>query len=364
MTTEVIQIVTEMIDNVTGQVTKINKSIQNMNGVVTESTNVIRKNKQGLETYNTTTNKVTSGLHRFQMQWLSILFFGMAINRMFNGLIKTSLEWVGINELMTTTLGVFFLPVAEQLLEFLLPIFDWFMNLPEPVQKVIGWFVVFAAVIGGLLSVLGQFALGLAGIQWLTAASGIGKIGTAASTAAGASGVGALLSILQKVAGIGLITVSFALAISSLKEENMELGILKAIGAGIAAAVGGVLLGASLSTGLIIGGVIATILISYQFSKASKERTAGYNKIGKDVENAVGSYSSGTRMTTPNIPEEILNTKLNIGEYLSSGNKTSSGTVVSDFNVTYNVNVSDKREFEEMLRKNNDVLTKEVLSKY
>jgi len=112
---------------------------------------------------------------KFQMQWLSLLFFGMAMQRMFSGLIKTSLEWVGINELMSTTLGVLFLPVALDLLNILLPIMDWFMGMPETVQRVIGWFVVAGGAIGLFLATVGQAALGLGGLQWLASGKTAGS---------------------------------------------------------------------------------------------------------------------------------------------------------------------------------------------
>lgn len=100
----------------------------------------------------------------FNMSLLSTMFFGMALQRTFNGLIKTSLEWVGIQELLNTTLGVVFLPIAEELLELLLPIMAWFMDMPESMKKVIGGFVLLGSAIGAAMTVFGTLGLGMQGL--------------------------------------------------------------------------------------------------------------------------------------------------------------------------------------------------------
>ena len=54
-------------------------------------------------------------------------------------------------------------------------VMDWFMNLPEPVQKVIGFFVLLAAAVGYLFTIIGMFGTFFAGgwkviggsVQWL-----------------------------------------------------------------------------------------------------------------------------------------------------------------------------------------------------
>ncbi|MFW9872075.1 MAG: hypothetical protein ACFFG0_03160 [Candidatus Thorarchaeota archaeon] len=101
---------------------------------------------------------------RFNMNLLSTMFFGMSIQRVFNGLIKTSLEWVGIQELMNTTLGIVFLPIAEDLLDILLPIMMWFIDLPDPIKEVIGAITLLGATIGATMFTLSTLGLGLQGL--------------------------------------------------------------------------------------------------------------------------------------------------------------------------------------------------------
>lgn len=104
---------------------------------------------------------LTHGMRGFRMEMLGVMFFGMALQRFFSGLIKPASETLGIMNLWTETLRLVFLPVMLTLLEPLLKFMFWLMNLPEPVKKAIGLFVIFGAIVGGLLFIVGQFALGI-----------------------------------------------------------------------------------------------------------------------------------------------------------------------------------------------------------
>ena len=71
----------------------------------------------------------------FKMEMLGVMFFGMSLVRVFNGLIKTSLDWFGITEIMSTALGILFLPVAELVLEWALAFLEWVGNLTDRQKK-------------------------------------------------------------------------------------------------------------------------------------------------------------------------------------------------------------------------------------
>ena len=108
--------------------------------------------------------KTTHGMRGFRMEMLGIMFFGMAMKKMFGGLLKTSLGWTGIMELLSMTLGVLFLPVALQLLDIFLPLFEWLMNLSDNTKLWIGWLVVLGFIIGTIIMVVGMLALGIGSI--------------------------------------------------------------------------------------------------------------------------------------------------------------------------------------------------------
>ena len=111
------------------------------------------------------TKKATVAFRRFRAELLSLLFFGMAINRVFMSMIQPSLELVGIFEQWGNTLAITFLPFALQLQEALLPFMDFLLNLPEPIQLAIGQIIGLGAALGFLLMSIGIVGLGIFGLQ-------------------------------------------------------------------------------------------------------------------------------------------------------------------------------------------------------
>ena len=176
-------------------------------------------NKQGYKFTNTggrMANKfrmMTHGARGFRMEMLGIMFFGMAINRAFSGLIKTSMEWMGVMEVLSTALGILFLPIAETLLNWALWFLDVVGKLTEGQKKWIGIFVLIGAVIGSVLMVAGMLALGIGSLILVFGSLGaaigiIGAIGIGIGLI-----IGGLILIVRgvydvfkgKFEGIGLI---------------------------------------------------------------------------------------------------------------------------------------------------------------
>jgi hypothetical protein len=105
--------------------------------------------------------------------YLSLMFTGMALTRTFGGLVKSVLDVLGVGEMLSATILIVLLPALQPLADILFNIMDFFMNLPEPIQKVIGFFVLLAAVIGSIMTIWG-----MVGIFFL---NGIRAMGTAIS---------------------------------------------------------------------------------------------------------------------------------------------------------------------------------------
>ena len=128
--------------------------------------------------------KATHGLKGFKMEMLGIMFFGMSIYRTFNGLLKTSMEWLGVTEIFSEALGILFLPVAELLLKWALLFLDWVLQLTPKQKKLIGLFVLFGAAIGAVIMVIGMLALGIGSMimafSWLLSPLGLVIAGFAA----------------------------------------------------------------------------------------------------------------------------------------------------------------------------------------
>ena len=105
--------------------------------------------------------RATHGLRGFRMEMLGVMFFGMAMSRMFTGLLKQSLEWVGANKVLSTALGILFLPIALKILDWALWFLEAVSNLTEAQKLFIGKIVLLGAAIGGVLFVFGTLMLGI-----------------------------------------------------------------------------------------------------------------------------------------------------------------------------------------------------------
>ncbi|KKK90442.1 hypothetical protein LCGC14_2722990, partial [marine sediment metagenome] len=108
--------------------------------------------------------KAVHGMRGFKMEMLSVMFFGQGMTRFFSGLLRPALEATGLFKLWGIVLQVLFLPIALKLLEILMPIFQWIMNLDEATKLIIGKWVLFGIVAGLFLFLLGSIALGIGGV--------------------------------------------------------------------------------------------------------------------------------------------------------------------------------------------------------
>ena len=94
---------------------------------------------------------------------LSTMFFGMALQRVMQGLLQPAAQAAGIFDIWGTVLLVTFLPVMLAILPYLLQFMDFMLSLDPSIQKAIGVIVIIAAALGGLLMMLGQLALFISG---------------------------------------------------------------------------------------------------------------------------------------------------------------------------------------------------------
>lgn len=151
-------LLTDTVKKVTHSLTTLKDDVQKTVTTVTDFTNknqILRKE----------TTKITKGYRRFRMEMLSVMFFGKALSRTFGGLIQTSMDWAGVNDILKDTLGVFFLPVALEVQEAMLALQDIFLDMDEPTQKLVGWFVLGAKALGDTFDWIGQLKLGWDGLK-------------------------------------------------------------------------------------------------------------------------------------------------------------------------------------------------------
>jgi len=141
----------------TGRMKELQTSQGRWNRRMTESRTRVGRMALGLR-------KATHGMRGFRMEMLGVMFFGMMLLRTFSGLLRVSLEWTGVNEIMTASLGILFLPVAEWVLEWAIKFLNWVLTLTESQKKWIGSLVVLGIVLGAALFLLGTFALGIGSV--------------------------------------------------------------------------------------------------------------------------------------------------------------------------------------------------------
>lgn len=372
--------------NMRGFNTVMSKNQQQFRGITTASGR-LNTNLRGMNTMGAklghTMRMMTHGTRGFRMELLGIMFFGMMLNRVFMGLMRTSLEWVGINEILSAALGILFLPIALLILDWAIAFLEFVSRLPDGVKMAIGAIVLLGAALGGLLFIVGSIGLGIGSLF-----VGIGEM-------AGTNFIGSFAAAMKgfnvmKFLGIGATIISIGWLIHELNKGN----IIAAIGAGIA--------GIGFVTGnpwLIGLGLLITLMgdvdlqrqITKLFLSILDQVIAFGEKIGQMITNIfsgrkwnagidLSGFKAGIEEAAPNFQSGFFKSTLpqfanggvvpgsvgspmpilaHGGERVTPVHGSSSGAPVV-INATYNVNVSDRREFEDMLRANNIKLTEDV----
>ncbi|RLI86660.1 MAG: hypothetical protein DRO76_03500 [Candidatus Altiarchaeales archaeon] len=112
-----------------------------------------------------TIQETTRAHEGFKMHLLSVMFFGMSLQRMFGGYIDQVLKTTGVLDFLSATINLMLLPVLIPLLDIIYDIMSWFMNLDENTRKWIGSAMIATAVIGTLFMTIGMLGLGLQGLS-------------------------------------------------------------------------------------------------------------------------------------------------------------------------------------------------------
>jgi len=177
---------------------------------------VIRKNNllfvKGVGIYDKATNQfmdigkftkfASVQAKRFKFEWLSVMFAGMALSRVFGGLVRTQLQLFGVTDMLSSAWTIVLLPIMEAITPILYTLLDIFMALPEDVKLLIGSLILLGAGLGMVFTVAGQAALAIMGFAML----GI-PIGALIAIIAGLALIitGVVMVIKGKFEGIGLI---------------------------------------------------------------------------------------------------------------------------------------------------------------
>lgn len=202
----------------------------------------------------------TKGMKKNAVALLGIMFFAQSVKKTIASMLQPAMEATGIFDLWNTLLLVTFLPIMLLLLPILISMMEWFMGLPEPVKVVIGVIAVLGFVLAALISLLISIALAGAGAALL----GIGEAG---ATAAGASGLGALVGILKVLGGLLAVGIGLKIAWDTVSADQSTLveKLKGSLAAGVAVGIGALIFGAGGWAALGIGILTTGIVLSLAF---------------------------------------------------------------------------------------------------
>lgn len=356
--------------------------------VTTFVTAGFKKLNDSVRQYETRISKLNSSQKRFRGEFMSLMFAGLALSRIFGGIVGEMFTMFGISEMLTAFFMTALIPVMDTLSSILFPILEWFLNLPEPVQTAIGWFMLLVTALGVLLFVIGGVVLGVVGFMAVLSGLGIS--------------FGVFLSILGTISlvivGLGLIVYGLILVFRNWGDDTGK--VVKGIGlvilglgailflfigwwALIPVAVGlalayvgthwdkfkGVLMPILevIKTAiyeLFIDPVVEAINIIKQLIQAAKNLFSGnFSEAFGNLKGAGKSFMSGMLPGFADggvIPGPVGKPT----PVIAHGGETviPVGGRAGNFNISQNivVTVSDRREFENMLRENNQKLTEDI----
>ena len=97
----------------------------------------------------------TQGIHRFKMELLSVMFFGMQMRALGLSMLAPAMKLYGVTDLFATTLQVVMLPVMQAIYPILLWIALWLMQAPGWFKGLLGAVAIFL-VVGGTIAWFGS----------------------------------------------------------------------------------------------------------------------------------------------------------------------------------------------------------------
>ena len=98
-------------------------------------------------------------LAHFRAEWLSVMFISMMVSATLMGIVNSVLQTTGVFEIFRITLIALMLPVMMPLIEIMMEILQWFLDLPPNVQELIAWIILLGAAFTTSIVFLSQAAL-------------------------------------------------------------------------------------------------------------------------------------------------------------------------------------------------------------
>lgn len=126
---------------------KNNMVIKRVNTTAGNYQRIINKDTGATMKFDQAMGRLGKSMRGFHMENLSLLFFGMQLQRIFGGMIKRVTDLIGVNELWGAVLQTILMPILIPLVDLFAEMLDFFNEHPK-VAKMTGYFIIFAAVLG------------------------------------------------------------------------------------------------------------------------------------------------------------------------------------------------------------------------
>ena len=172
---------------------------------------------------------------------LSIMFFGQQLQRTAEGLLRPAAELVGIFDIFGVTLELLFLPVMLALLPLFIGLLDVVSSMPDWLKLLIGAFMVFVFVLGGILATAGQLltlGAGLAGMD--TALIGMPATIATVKNALGGGRLGLIGALGLFVVALGIVAAAAVRGANVAKNAwEKDIGGVPIVGGAVSNAIAG-----------------------------------------------------------------------------------------------------------------------------
>jgi len=162
--------------------------------------------------------KMTHGFRGFKMALLGVMFAGQNLNKSMMALLQPAMQARGITEKWQKGLKDIFLPIIKAIEPAIKGLAKWMKELSTPTKLVIGGFVLFTAVLGKILFLIGSFGLAIGSLIMLLPSSRT-----------------KLTELTASMAGYAATTTAATIATMSLNAATMGLGGvgIKILGTGL-----------------------------------------------------------------------------------------------------------------------------------
>lgn len=166
----------EKSQSITPQMKRVEVDVQTTRDAIERTSTTFTKVGSKWVQTGRTVQKATRG---FRMEYLNLLFVGMALKNTFGGMISGVLETAGVFEYFGAVLFDLLWPVLEPIMDILFEFGDWLMGLPDWAKFAIGAIILIAAVLGVLMMVMGMLSIVSIPTMVGSFVSGLSAIGAA-----------------------------------------------------------------------------------------------------------------------------------------------------------------------------------------